>query len=168
MKIVEIDYDPYKMKTEMKIDGVDVQKNKVDERFRRMIERNTPLQTWIEPVAYQDDWKGLVDELIPEGQNDEVKIVFSGRDIDYQDLQRTVKAQNDVRKVDPPATFTFERKKRRDDKILTENIDYIVKQLNTEKFRALVQERNSEDLQKKYSSKPVRRRSRLDAPTQIW
>ena len=81
MKIVEIDYDPYKMKTEMKIDGVDVQKNKVDERFRRMIERNTPLQTWIEPVAYQDDWKGLVDELIPEGQNDEVKIVFSGRDI---------------------------------------------------------------------------------------
>lgn len=45
MKIVEIDYDPYKMKTEMKIDGVDVQKNKVDKRFRRMIERNTPLQT---------------------------------------------------------------------------------------------------------------------------
>lgn len=150
MKVVEIDYDPYKMKTEMKIDGINVQKNKVDERFRRMIERNTPLQTWIEPVAYQDDWKGLVDELIPEGQNDEVKIVFSGRDIDYQDLQRTVKAQNDARKVEPPATFTFERKKRRDDKILAENIDYIVKQLNTEKFRALVQERNSEDLQKKY------------------
>ena len=111
MKVVEIDYDPYKMKTEMKIDGIDVQKSGGHDRFRRMIERNTPLQTWIESVAYQDDWKGLVDELIPEGQNDEVKIVFSGRDIDYQDLQRTVKAQNDARKVDPPATFTFERKK---------------------------------------------------------
>lgn len=150
MKVVEIDYDPYKMKTKMKIDGIDVQKSGGHDRFRRMIERNTPLQIWIESVAYQDDWKGLVDELIPEGQNDEVKIVFSGRDIDYQDLQRTVKAQNDARKVEPPATFTFERKKRRDDKVLAENIDYIVKQLNTEKFRALVQERNSEDLQKKY------------------
>ena len=157
MKVVEIDYDPYKMKTEMKIDGIDVQKSGGHDRFRRMIERNTPLQTWIEPVAYQDDWKGLVDELIPEGQNDEVKIVFSGRDIDYQDLQRTVKAQNGARKVEPPATFTFERKKRRDDKILAENIDYIVKQLNTEKFRALVQERNSEDLQKKYKQQKLER-----------
>ena len=147
---VEISYNPYKMKTSMMIDGIDVQKSTDHERFRRMIERNTPLQTWIEPIAYQD-WKGLVNELIPEGQNGDIEILFSGRDIDYQDLQRTVRAQNDARKVEPPATFTFAQKKRLDDKILAENIDYIVKELNSKRFQTLIQERNSAELQKRYT-----------------
>ena len=166
---VEIDYNPYKMKTKMKIDGIDVQdenKDREHEKFSQMIERNTPLQTWIEPIAYLN-WKGLVDELIPEGQNDEVKIIFSGRDIDYQDLQRTVKAQNDARNVEPPATFTFEQKKRLDDKILAQNIDYIVKELNTEKFRGLVQERNSAELQKKYDELNDNYRKARDAEFDI-
>ena len=149
---VEISYNPYKMKTSMTIDGIDVLDEKKGDdykKFRQMIERNTPLQTWIEPIAYLD-WKGIVNELIPEEQNEDVKIIFSGRDIDYRDLQRAVKVQNEAREVDPPAQFTFEQKTILDDKVLAQNIDHIVKELNTDKFRALVKERNSEELQKKY------------------
>lgn len=149
---VEISYNPYKMKTSMMIDGIDVLDEKKGDdykKFRQMIERNTPLQTWIEPIAYLD-WKGIVNELIPEGQNEEVKIIFSGRDIDYRDLQHVVRAQNNERKVDPPAQFTFEQKASLDDNVLAQNIDHIVKELQSPRFSALVQERNSEALKKKY------------------
>lgn len=149
---VEISYNPYKMKTSMMIDGIDVLDEKKGDdykKFRQMIERNTPLQTWIEPITYLD-WKGIVNELIPEGQNEDVKIIFSGRDIDYQDLQRAVNVQNKERKVDPPAQFTFEHKAKLDDKVLAQNIDHIVEELKSDRFRALVQERNSETLRKKY------------------
>ena len=151
---VEISYNPYKMKTSMMIDGIDVLDEKKGDdykKFRQMIERNTPLQTWIEPIAYLD-WKGIVNELIPEEQNEDVKIIFSGRDIDYRDLQRAVKVQNEAREVDPPAQFTFEQKTILDDKVLAQNIDHIVKELRSPRFSALVQERNSEALKKKYSA----------------
>lgn len=150
---VEISYNPYKMKTSMTIDGIDVLDEKKGDdykKFRQMIERNTPLQTWIEPIAYLD-WKGIVNELIPEEQNEDVKIIFSGRDIDYRDLQRAVKVQNEAREVDPPAQFTFEHKAKLDDKVLAQNIDHIVEELKSDRFCALVQERNSEALKKKYS-----------------
>ena len=149
---VEISYNPYKMKTSMMIDGIDVLDEKRGDdykKFRQMIERNTPLQTWIEPITYLD-WNGLVNELIPEGQNEDVKIIFSGRDIDYQDLQLAVMAQNEERKVDPPAQFTFEHKAKLDDKVLAQNIDHIVEELKSPRFSGLVQERNSETLKKKY------------------
>lgn len=45
---VEIDYNPYKMKTSMKINGIDVQDEKraVDySKFRKLITQGTPLQT---------------------------------------------------------------------------------------------------------------------------
>lgn len=150
---VEISYNPYKMKTSMTIDGIDVLDEKKGDdykKFRQLIERNTPLQTWIEPIAYLD-WKGIVNELIPEEQNEDVKIIFSGRDIDYRDLQRVVKVQNEAREVDPPAQFTFEHKAKLDDKALAQNIDHIVEELKSDRFRVLVQERNSEALKKKYS-----------------
>ena len=87
---VEIDYNPYKMKTSMKINGIDVQDEKraVDySKFRKLITQGTPLQTWIEPIEYMG-WKGFVNELIEEDQNDDVTIVFSGREIDFKDLHR--------------------------------------------------------------------------------
>ena len=45
---VEIKYNPYKMETEMRVDGIDVcsdEKNYGD--FKRLIKCGTPLQTWI-------------------------------------------------------------------------------------------------------------------------
>ncbi len=149
---VEIDYNPYKMKTSMKINGIDVQDEKraVDySKFRKLITQGTPLQTWIEPIEYMG-WKGFVNELIEEDQNDDVTIVFSGREIDFKDLQRAIEVQNKERNVEPPARFKFEHKGKLDDKILADNIDAIVNELRSRRFRELVEKRNGEVLQKKY------------------
>lgn len=149
---VEIDYNPYKMKTSMRINGIDVQDEKraVDySKFRKLITQGTPLQTWIEPIEYMG-WKGFVNELIEEDQNDDVTIVFSGREIDFKDLQRAIEVQNKERNVEPPARFKFEHKGKLDDKILADNIDAIVNELRSRRFRDLVEKRNGEALQKKY------------------
>ena len=44
------------------------------------------MQTWIEPIPYLN-WNGFVDEISDPENNDEVHIIFSGRKIDFQDLQ---------------------------------------------------------------------------------
>lgn len=150
---VKIDYNPYKMQTSMWVDGIDVMDESKGAEYkdlRELIQQGTPLQTWIEPIKYQG-WKGIVNALLGEDNNEAVNVTFSGRNIDFQDLQRAINAQNNKRDVPVPAQFTFKQEKVLDDKILARNIGNVVKELRSERFQKLVKEReNSEALQKKY------------------
>lgn len=151
MKKIEISYNPYKMKTRMKIDGVDVCQSNRYSKIKEFIENGTPLQTWIEPVPYLD-WRGFVNEISDTENNDEVRIIFSGRKIDFNDLQYAIEEQNDRRSEDTRVKYHYEHKKVLDDKVLSRNIEEVVQELKTDRFRKLVEERKTTALKQKYEN----------------
>lgn len=150
MKTLEISYNPYKMITTMLIDGVDVCKDSHYDKFKEFIKNEIPLQTWIEPILYLD-WNGLVNEVSDPEINDEVKVIFSGRVIDFEDLKRSIADQNGRRSENTRVKYHFQHKKVLDDKVLSENIEEVVKELKSDRFRELVEQRTTEGLTQKYN-----------------
>lgn len=149
MKTIEIVYDPYRMNTKMLINGVDVNENDSYQKITEFIKNKTPLQTWIEPIAYIG-WKGFVNETSDEERNDEVKIIFSGREIDFEDLKRSIEIQNNSRSERTSIKYYFEHKSRLDDNEMSKNIDEVVNELRSNRFRQLVRERSSDELKVNY------------------
>lgn len=148
MKKVEINYNPYKMITTVLIDGVDVCKDGHYDKFREFIKNEIPLQTWIEPIPYMD-WAGFVNEISDPEINDEVMVTFSGRVIDFEDLKRSIADQNNKRVS--PVIYHYKHKKVLDDKVLSTNIEDVVKELKSERFHDLVAQRTTEGLTQKYN-----------------
>ena len=151
MKTIEISYNPYKMKTKMYIDKIDVCQNRSYEKFKGFIEDKTPLQTWIEPIKYLD-WAGFVNEVSDPEYNDEVTIVFSGRVIDFEDLKRSITDQNEERSEETRVIYKFQHKKVLDDKELSQNIEEVVNELMSDRFRKLVSQRTTAGLTEKYNA----------------
>lgn len=151
MKTIEISYNPYKMITRILIDKIDVCKNDSYDKFKEFIQNKIPLQTWIEPIPYLD-WQGFVNETSDPEINDEVTIVFSGRKIDFDDLKRSISDQNEERAENARVTYHFEHKKILDDKVLSQNIEEVVKEIKSERFRELVSQRTTDGLMEKYSA----------------
>lgn len=149
MKTIEISYNPYKMITKMLIDGIDVCQNDSYDKFKEFIENEIPLQTWVEPISYLD-WQGLVNEVSDPDYNDEVKLIFSGRKIDFDDLKRSIKDQNEERSEETRVIYHYQHKKVLDDKILSQNIEDVVAELKSDRFRELVSQRTTEGLTQKY------------------
>lgn len=147
MKTVEIIYNPYKMTTKMLIDGFDVCRDNNYDRFKEFIDNKIPLQTWIEPIKYLD-WKGFVNEVSDPEINDEVTVVFSGRDIDFQDLKHSISAQNARR--NKGVIYHYQHKKVLDDRVLSQNIEDAIMELKSDRFRALVEQRTTTSLREKY------------------
>lgn len=110
MKTIEISYNPYKMITKMLINQVDVCRNQSYEKFKDFIENEIPLQTWIEPIEYRD-WAGFVNEISDPETNDEVKVIFSGRKIDFDDLKRAIADQNEDRSEETRVRYGEEYRK---------------------------------------------------------
>ena len=150
MRDIEIHYNPYKMKTTMRIEGIDVCQSSDYSSIKEFIEHNIPLQTWIEPIPYLN-WNGFVDEISDPENNDEVHIIFSGRKIDFQDLQYAIEAQNAKRSEDTRVRYQYEHKKVLDDKILSQNIEEVVRELKSDRFRKLVKQRKTQGLNEKYT-----------------
>ncbi len=154
MKTLEISYNPYKMITTMLIDGVDVCNDGYYEKISTFLKDKTPLQTWIEPISYRD-WGGLVNDVSDSETNDEVKVIFSGRVIDFEDLKRSIAAQNQKREERDKSTrvkYHFEHKKVLDDKVLSQNIEEVYKELQSHRFRELVEQRTTDGLRQKYDA----------------
>lgn len=151
MKTLEISYNPYKMETKMIIDGIDVCQDNHYDKFQEFIKNKIPLQTWIEPILYLD-WNGLVNEVSDPEINDEVKVIFSGRVIDFEDLKRSIADQNEERSERTRVKYHFQHKKVLDDKVLSKNIDEVVKELKSDHFRELVKQRTTEGLTQKYDA----------------
>ena len=149
MKTIEISYDPYKMDTRMLIDGVDVCKTDSNAKLKEFIENKTPLQTWVEPIPYLD-WQGFVNETSDPECNDEVEVNFSGRKIDFDDLKRAIANQNEERPEDVSVIYHFQHRKILDDKVLSQKIEEVVKEIQSNRFQELVDQRTSDGLKEKY------------------
>ncbi len=140
MQKIEIKYNPYKMKTDMKINGKDVLGLGANyETLKEFIKNDTPLQTWIEPVFYEN-WKGFINELVDEEVSDTIKIIFDGRKIDFNDLKRACLGQNEGRKN--KIKLELEHRREISDEQLSNNIDLVMKDLLSDRFKKLVNEHN--------------------------
>ncbi len=157
MKKIQLTYDPYRMKTTLEIGGTTLtNKNghtstSSDDytKINKYLQNKTPLQTWIEPILY-DNWKGFVSEVFGDERNDECTIEFNGREIDYDDFCRSLNSQNEKRDKTKRIMFTFKHNKVLNDKTMADNIENVVKQLNEDWFKAIVEKRESETLQNNY------------------
>lgn len=151
MQNIVLSYDPYRMKTQMSVDGIDVCENENYSRFKEFIQNGTPMQTWIEPIPYLD-WRGFVNEISDEDTNDNVHIDFSGRIIDLEDLKRSVAAQNDKRSETTKVKYVFNHVKILDDMTLSKNIEKVVSELETPMFQQLIRQREGKSLNDKYNA----------------
>lgn len=153
MRVVKMEYNPYKMKTSICIDGSDVKGNSNYRSIDDFIGRGTPLQTWVEPIDYLN-WPGLLNEIADPENNGEIEFCFSGRKIDFEDLKRSLEDQNKNREEGTRLSLRFRQEDPQlDDKKLSGNIEDIVKELQSDRFRKLIEERSrSQTLQKKYEA----------------
>ena len=153
MRVVKMEYNPYKMKTSICIDGSDVKGNSNYRSIDDFIGRGTPLQTWVEAIDYLN-WPGLLNEIADPENNGEIEFCFSGRKIDFEDLKRSLEDQNKNREEGTRLSLRFRQEDPQlDDKKLSGNIEDIVKELQSDRFRELIEERSqSQTLQKKYEA----------------
>ncbi len=151
MKTLKISYNPYKMSTAVHINGVDVCELTGYDKFSEFIKNRIPLQTWIEPIPHLG-WQGLVNEVSDPEINDAVKVAFYGRKIDFEDLKRSIEAQNEKRSERTRVKYQFHHEKTHDDEEVSENIEKAVRELKSDRFRELVQQRKTEGLKQKYKN----------------
>ena len=150
MQRIDISYDPYKMKTILKVDGVDVC-DKPDDymQFKEFIDAKTPLQTWIEPIPYKN-WNGIINELKEDDESyDILDFYFNGRVIDFEDLQRACERENENRKNKLDLRYNHETVYS--DTKLAQNVNNIMDDLLSDRFAELVKEQGEEsDVYKEY------------------
>lgn len=154
MTSIDISYNPYRLVTKLSIDGMDIfdmgEESYPD--IRQFITQKIPLQTWIDPIPYQN-WGGLLNAIADPERNGSIKICFSGRKIDFEDLKRALEHQNGQRKRDLQLQLNFQHNKKvLDDHVLAANIDEIVKNLESPRFKKLIDQRTSKELQENYEA----------------
>lgn len=145
---LSISYDPYRMKTAVLIDDEDVSKNPHHKEIETFIKNQVPLQTWISKQEH-NTWEGLLSHLIGEDDSDKLCVQFCGRGLDYNDLKRTLEAQNASRDPDCRVTLTFREENPEstpDDQEMMRRIDEVVKEMQTDKFNAIVNEIGTDEV----------------------
>lgn len=111
MIIVKIAYDPYHMKTSLNINGQNVKRTaRGYERISKFIKEDIPLQSWIDPIPYQN-WKGLLWEIIGDSLETEVEFQFRGRKIDFLDLEEAMTAQSTAGNYEVTIHFPMDKQK---------------------------------------------------------
>ena len=148
---VVIKYDPYHKATYMTVDGLDV--TAVPDsagygKFKEQIEKKNPIQTWLER---RGNWKGILNELIPEESSDNLTFLFTGRKIDYEDLMHACESQNEERKSRCHLKFDLEYEIT--DEQTARNIEEVVKTLQSDRFKKLVDECNQLGFDKELGEK---------------
>ena len=143
MQRIDINYDPYKIETEMHVNGVNVCDN-IDDyaQFKVFIDDKIPLQMWIEPND-SENWKGIVNELKTDEEGfDILEFHFHGREIDFQDLRRTCEIQNAnrVNKIE----LIFKHDTIRSDKKTDESYQTIIDEFLSQRFSSLVHEQGAD------------------------
>lgn len=152
MRKVYIKYDPYEMKSTVIVDGKEIQKNRhCDANLKRYLDGNIhmPIQSWIDPID-RDNWKGLLKILCDMGDKD-IVVEFSGRRIDYEDVQTSLVAQNESRKLGANLTFCELVEEIIPDSEMKRNIEEVIKLMLTDRFAEIVTDSKSEELITKYA-----------------
>ena len=149
MTTIDISYNPYRMETTFYINGKNVCNYNEYDAINEFIKEKTPLQTWIDPIPFLD-WPGLLNYIVGFDHNDELIINYSGREIDRKDLQRAIDKQNAKRSDRTKVKYKIQHQKILDDAKLSADIDVVVKELQSDRFRELVEQRSTEDLKANY------------------
>ena len=79
---VYINYNPYKVETEFRINDKQVSK-----KSKLSFQSKNRLQYWLE--KNNANWNGIVKELMKETNQNDFDITFVGRKIDFDDLKLT-------------------------------------------------------------------------------
>lgn len=106
---VFIEYNPYKLETEFKINNEQLRK---ESRLQK--QRNKRLQYWLGKGV---NWEGIIEELVKETNSKSLDITFKGREIDFEDFK----------------LFVIKYKNKYDirlNKIITKNDNDILKELD--------------------------------------
>lgn len=151
MRKVYIKYDPYEMKSIVKVDGKEVQKNKhCDSNLKKYLasDIHMPIQAWIDPID-RDNWNGLLDVICKMGDKD-IFIEFAGRAVDYESIKASLAAQNDSRNCGARLTFSELTDEIIPDWKMKERIAEVINLMLTDKFRQIVNDSNSKVLIDKY------------------
>lgn len=151
MRKVYIKYDPYQMKSIVKVDGREVQINKhCDFNLKRYLDSNVhmPIQAWIDPIE-RDNWNGLLDVICKMGDKD-IFVEFAGRAVDYKSVKDSLVAQNNSRNCGAKLTFSKLTDEIIPDRQMKDNIAEVIKLMLTDEFRKIVIDSNSKVLIEKY------------------
>lgn len=142
MPILDITYNPYKRKTRVLIDNVDVQTNDEHLTIKEFTNNRVPLQTWIEPIKAKG-WGGIVSHLIRKDDAGEIVIRFTGRKLDFEDLKSSLEEQAASRAKDCPVELVFDKNNIKfslDDHIMMENIEYVKEKMLSDEFKTIMSE----------------------------
>lgn len=145
---VNLSYNPYRMKTVLEINGENAIKSSTYGAFVKYIDGGIPLQTWIDPIPH-DGWKGFIPAIVQDSGETKLELLFSGREIDFKDLERAIAAQNQDL-GDNAVEVTYKKHLFISDKDLGVNIDKAVKEMLSKRFSDLVNASNSPLLLEKY------------------
>lgn len=151
MKKVYIKFDPYNMKSTVVVDGNKIHKNKhCDNNLKTYLNSDVPMpiQNWIDPIS-RDNWKGLLHTLCQMGDKD-IVIEFSGRNIDYQDIQNSLNAQNETMVCGANLTFNELVEEIPDDNQMSKNISDVIDLMLAEEFAKIVESSGTKNLISKY------------------
>lgn len=104
---VKITYDPYRMKTQMFVDGNNILKDENYSRFKEYVSGDLPLQSWIDPIEH-NNWKGFLSELYYHDPGEsELICEFTGRKLDYEDFKMSLEYQCSKYPVQINLTWKF-------------------------------------------------------------
>lgn len=106
-----------------------------------------PIQSWLDPIE-RDDWQGLLATLCLLGDRD-IVVEFSGRKMDYEDVQISLDAQNKNGNLGVNLTYKLVEEIPSDFE-MKQNIDKAVKLMLTDEFADIVNASESDELIKKY------------------
>lgn len=134
---LEITYDPYRMSTKMIVDGRDIATSISYEKFKKFIDQGLPLQSWIDPIAY-NNWHGFVSELIGDSQESVISCTFRGRKLDYSDFKASIESQ--CAKMQPPIEFKITPRYTMDDENMLENINMAVELMQKKDFQNIIED----------------------------
>lgn len=112
MAKVYIKYNPYRVKTEFKINN-----NPVNPNSTLANQSKKRLQYWLEK---NNSWNGIVEELRKITNDNFLEITFEGRQIDFEDLKLTInKNKNDLK-------ITLNHEETNTDKDILKKIDELI------------------------------------------
>ena len=169
---VRLAYNPYTMSVSLNINGNNIKRSaKGYERFKSYITQRIPLQSWIDPIPYQNGWKGFLWEIVKDTMETEIEIKFTGRELDYEDFQQSIDYQSthgpykvDIKYL--PPVFRY------DDRTVLKQAQEAYELIVSDSFKQILDEKIFElgpdsDLKKAYDSLPDEYQKALDGEFRI-
>lgn len=88
---IELWYDSVVQETDLLINEIPVEKNDIYGFLYPV--RNYPLQSWIFPNG---SWKGIEYQIVDLARDENVELIFHGRECDYKDLEECLSNSNNI------------------------------------------------------------------------